>query len=69
MASLAKKLALPRISELQEPDVIFLQEIMCEGEGTVNDLLKLLGGWNFEFVDTKGKSGGLIIGWSQLLSS
>ena len=44
LASLAKNIALRRLIDLQRPNVIFLQELMCAGEGIVVELHKFLVG-------------------------
>ena len=36
---------------------------MSEGEKFVKEMDIFLNGWEFGFVDAKGKSGGLILGW------
>ena len=61
LASLPKKLVVQRLIIDQRPNIVFLQETMCEGKGIILVLQKNIVGWNFEFVDGKGMSGGLII--------
>ena len=61
LASLPKKLVVQRLIIDQRPNIVFLQETMCEGEGIILVLQKMIVGWNFEFVDAKGMFGGLII--------
>jgi hypothetical protein len=41
---------------------MLLQETMGDGSKIVVDLGKLLGEWNFEYIDARGHSCGLIIG-------
>ena len=49
--------------EEQFPDVLFLQESMGDGKVIAAEMEPLLNGWFFVSVDTKGKSGGLLVGW------
>jgi exonuclease III len=63
LASPSKKLSLKRIVEIHKPDVLFFQELICEGGQIVGKLETLLGGWEFRFVDAQGRFGDLILGW------
>jgi len=40
-----------------------LQETIGEGGGGISNLENLLGGWEFIYLDYKGRFGGLILGW------
>ena len=60
---MAKKLEFKRLVEVQNLDIMFLHESMCDGFIIVVELEKLIKGWKFEFVDAKGKSGGFLLGW------
>ena len=61
LANLPKKLVVQRLIIDQRPNIVFLEKTMCEGEGIILVLQKMIVGWNFEFVDSKGMSRGLII--------
>ena len=63
LASLAKKLAVRRLVVDQLIDVLFLQESMGDGKILAGEMESLLKGWVFAWVDAKGKSGGLLLGW------
>ena len=63
LASKAKKLAICKLVADQSVDVLFLQETMGDGVLFAVNMELLLSGWNFCFVDAKGKSGGLLAGW------
>ena len=63
LASLPKKLAVKRLIDEQSLDVIFLQETMFDGSVLVKEMESLLRYWHFIFVDAKGRSGGLLLGW------
>ena len=41
-----------------------MQELICEGADIVLELHKFFTNWEFEFVDAKCRSGGLIVGWN-----
>ena len=63
LASKPKKLAICRLVAHQSVDVLFIQETMGDGVLFASTLESLLPGWTFCFVDAKGKSGGLLVGW------
>ena len=63
LASTPKKLAIRRLIEDQFLKVIFVQETMCDGSFLVTALESMLKEWNFVFIDAKGRSGGLLLGW------
>ena len=67
LASLAKKLAIHRLVEDQNIDVLFLQEIMGNGICLATEMESMLVGWIFISLDAKGNSGGLLIGWRKRL--
>ena len=62
LASKPKKLAVCRLVEVQHVDVLFLQESMGIGHLLVVDLESMLKGWNFIYLDARGKYGGLPLG-------
>ena len=66
LASLPKKLAVHRLVEDQNIDVLFLQE-MGNGLCLAVEMESMLSGWIFISLDAKGKSGGLLIGWRKIL--
>jgi hypothetical protein len=45
-----------------KPSIILLQEIMIEGEKTIQELSKVLSGWDFSFIDAPRRSSVDIIG-------
>ena len=47
----------------QSVDVLFIKETMGDGVLFASLMEFLLPGWTFCFVDAKGKSGGLLVGW------
>jgi hypothetical protein len=51
IANPSKKLALKRLIDSQNPSIIYLQELMIEGDKIIQDLSKLLKGLDFKFVD------------------
>ena len=67
LASLPKKLAVRRLVEDQNIDVLFLQEIMGNGLCLATEMELMLPRWIFISLDAKGKSGGLLIGWRKRL--
>ena len=52
-----------RLVDDQFIDVLFLQESMGDGKILAREMDSLLKGWVFVWVDAKGKSGGLLLGW------
>jgi len=63
LASALKKSSLQRLVENTKPNVMLLQETMGDS-GVVKTLLEnLFPGWEFEGVDARGRSGGLVTGW------
>jgi hypothetical protein len=50
LANSSKKLALKRLIEVHNPSIIFLQEIMTDGEKVINDLTRILKGWDFSLL-------------------
>jgi hypothetical protein len=52
-------MALNRLVEVHNPSIIFLQEIMTNGDKVINDLSKILRGLYFSFIDSLGRSGGI----------
>jgi hypothetical protein len=70
LASSSKNIALKRLIEVTKSDVLMIQEITSEGERFVLDLEKLLGGWDFCFINAKSRSRGLLTSWrSQVLKN
>jgi hypothetical protein len=65
LANPSKKLAIKRLIESLKPSIILLQEIMIEGEKTIQELSKFLSGWDFNFIDAIGRSSGNITGWKR----
>jgi len=61
-ASSAKKLALKRLLLSSLPDIIFLQETLCQAAPLINTLTSWLPNWTFHALDASGRSGGLAIG-------
>jgi hypothetical protein len=53
----------PGFVYLYKPDILFIQEIMLQGQIASNLLSSFQPGWDFLATDTTGKSGGLITGW------
>ena len=53
-----------RVVELDRPDILLLQETLGAREETKVRLESWFGGWIFETLDVKGRSGGLEIGWN-----
>lgn len=64
-----KKNALKRLITLSRPDVILLQETMCNGEKAVEFVKLWLKDWAFCSFDSKGLSGGLLSAWSPKLKT
>jgi len=58
-------LSLKILIEVLNPSIIFLQEIMIDGEKVINELSRILKGWDFFFIDALGRSRGNIIGWKK----
>ena len=63
LASTHKQSSLKRLVDRSTPDVIFLQETLGPCNVIKELLLKLLPGWDFIFLDARGRSGGLATGW------
>ena len=59
-----KRSALRRVVNLDHPDILLLQETIRAGEEIKSRLESWFGGWNFETLDVRGRSGGLAIGWN-----
>jgi hypothetical protein len=59
-------LALKRLIETKNPFFILLQEIMTNGEKITQELIKLLGCWDFIFIDAIGRSRENIMGGRRL---
>lgn len=64
VVSLSKKIALHRLVELTQPDLILLQETLGEAASIILFLEGFLKQWNFLGIDAKGRLGGLAIGWN-----
>ena len=64
LASIPKKLVVCMLVTDQLIDVLFLQESMGDGDLFAGDLETILNGWSFVCVDAKGKSGGILFGWT-----
>jgi hypothetical protein len=60
-----KKIAIKILIEVNNPYVIFLQELMTNRERVVHELSKILGSWEFSYIDAKGRLGGNITGWKK----
>jgi hypothetical protein len=56
LGNLIETLALKRLVESQNLDIMLLQESLGEGGKLVSKLGKLFGGWEFIYVDNRGKS-------------
>jgi hypothetical protein len=54
----SSKNGLKRLIEVNNPSVIFLQELMIDEEKVVQDLSKLFGSWEFSYIDAIGRSRG-----------
>ena len=54
---------LHRLVEEKHPNVLFLHKSMCDGQVIVAELELLIKGWKFVYVDVKGKSCALLLGW------
>ena len=67
LASLPKKLAVHRLIAKHAVDVLFLQETMCGGDLLVYEMESMNRGWKLLSVDSKGKYGGLLLGWKMRL--
>jgi len=59
----SNKLAIKRLTESLKPSIIFIQEIMIDGEKITQELSKLFTGWNFSYIDSIGRYSANIIGW------
>ena len=64
LASIPKKLAVCRLVADQHIDVLFIQETMGDGFIFAGEMETLLNRWSFVSMDSKGKLGGLPLGWS-----
>ena len=64
LASIPKKLVVCRLVADQLIDVLFLQETMADGFIFAGEMETLLNRWSFVSVDSKGKLGSLLLGWS-----
>ena len=63
LASLPKKIDVRRLVEDQFIDVLFLQEIMGDGQILAGELELMLSQWVFISLHAKGKSRGFLLGW------
>jgi len=63
----SKLVALKLLFKSCNPDVIFLQETMCEGSKVIKTLSIWLKDWSFFYLDLDGHSGGLVTTWSPKL--
>jgi hypothetical protein len=63
LANPSKKLVIKIFMDTHNPSILFLQEIMMEGDGGIKTLSSSLLGWNFLATNAQGKSRGLIKGW------
>jgi hypothetical protein len=52
----SNKLVIKRLTKVHNPYIIFLQELMTDGEKVVQDLSMLLMGWEFSFIDAIRRS-------------
>ena len=59
-----KRSALRQVVELYQPEIILLQETLGEGLEVKTKVESWFGGWCFETLDGRGRSGGLAIGWN-----
>ena len=64
LASLLKKLALKELIKLHNPDVLFLQEILGQGEEVIDTLTRMFPGWVFHSLDAQGRSRGIASGYN-----
>ena len=64
LGCLPKKIVVKRLIDEQSLDVIFLQETMFDGSVLVKEMESMLTDWQFISVDAKGRSGGLLLGWT-----
>ena len=65
LGSSPKIKALKRMIDRIKLMIIFIQEIMMEGEKSKEVLEPWLKGWSFGFISYKGHSGGLITSWNE----
>jgi hypothetical protein len=49
--------------DIHSPDILLLQDTMSEGDKIVSELEKMFGGWEFMYLDSRARSGGLVSGW------
>ena len=56
--------ALQRVVKVDKHDIILLQETLGVGSEVKTKLESWFGGWCFETLDVRGRSGGLAIGWN-----
>ena len=63
LASSHKKSSLQRLVECTKPNVMLLQETLGDSSVVKSMMEKLFPGWEFEGVDARGRSGGLVTGW------
>eukprot|EP00253_Pinus_taeda_P033720 PITA_33720 len=64
LASAPKKLALQRLFEAEQPNIILLQETLGSAENVTLSLQALAPRWKFIAVDAIGRSGGLAISYN-----
>jgi hypothetical protein len=46
------------------PDIVFLQETLVDGDKAKGFFLQCLPSWNCVAMDPNGRSGGLLVGWN-----
>jgi hypothetical protein len=59
----AKMISLKRLVVLDNPDLLFVQELMGHCDLIIEELVKLLPAWSFRGIDDLGLSRGLITGF------
>lgn len=64
LASAPKKLAIQRLFEIEQPDIILLQETLGSAEDISHCLHTLAPRWKFLAMDASGRSGGLALGYN-----
>jgi len=66
LASTPKKLALKRLFEVENPDIIFLQETLGSEEDCIRALASVGTKWKFIASDVMGRSEGLALGYNPI---
>lgn len=64
-----KTRALTQLFKATSPDVVLLQETMCDDLSAIKSLSSILSGWEFCAFSSTGHSGGLLSCWNPAASS